>query len=775
MVALLESAAGSARRVPLDEALAWTNITFLSLFLGVVFATMVLRRNALRRPDFALLWVFALFLLTLVGEYVARRSAYGDLWQARREYEVTRASTSESVVFAFGEWNPATEAHEAYLRMAQETDRYLLKMQSMTALAFTLLVVTLAVLISRARAKERSRGWRGMRWLLVLSVLCAMVASCATWWQWHRLGRYYEPGVLEQTLISFGPAVSMGVTGYLLLRAYRRWGSTEGVLYSVGMILYGAIQFAEIGERKLPLTEEQRELYSGAILTLALGLRIAVVGAVVKFPLLRNSREQLQSSLARVPGGIAIGTLRRGRVLEVREPDETTRRLPLRTVRQRRGPVYELDLLELEGEWGYRVTGERFQATEYLASPPESLALLRVLLIPLPSSFLGGDHLLLTFEVESVVRILPRAHLGLMLVRAGGRSDRARDMRVWWCNYHVAALFGRSPRDLCGQPLSQLVHPDWRRRLDDVARDDYSSILAAVERGDASSRPGEFVRVSSCPFGEGQEDSEMLLMMVSSLSGDSHTHTDFLLHNLAHTLRTPIQLVRGSLGRVLADLGQVRDEELRGRLSRLRAEATRLEHAVDLNLQVGRDLIDRGEAPVSFRLGRFLDEEIVGGYECLDARELAPVVRSSRQKLRDFRDRGGLFRVDVEEDAVVEAHRPPLEVMLRELLENALHYAASEAAPPLIAVRAHVDGRVAVVVENRVDADELDRYEEGLLRESQGLSCVRFLSVRYGHPFDIRIDRERCCCVATLLVQRSPLSPPSGEAPARPPLAEERP
>jgi signal transduction histidine kinase len=315
-------------------------------------------------------------------------------------------------------------------------------------------------------------------------------------------------------------------------------------------------------------------------------------------------------------------------------------------------------------------------------------------------------------------------------------------------------LLDSEPRRLCGRPLRDLVHVDWRRRLADLRRDDYSSVLAAIEGADPT-RPGEFVRITACPFGEDGERSEMLLVMISSLSSDSHTHTDFLLHNLAHTLRTPIQLVRGALGRTIADLPRVPPEEMEGRLRRIRAEATRLEHAVDLNLQVGRDLIERGEEPTTFSLARFVLDEVVGGYADLAPGELAPVVKTSRAKLRQFRELGGYALVEAEDAGDALAHRAPLEVMLREVVENALHYARVDGPPPRVVVRG-AGAHLAVEVVNEVEREELERHEEGLARESQGLSCVRFLSVRYGHPFHIEIDRARGACVATVEVRRSP-------------------
>jgi signal transduction histidine kinase len=743
--------ADGAPRVPLDEALAWANLSFLGLFLGVVFATLALRSQVLLKRDRWMLAIFACLLASLIGEYWARQDAYGDQRGVEQEYEVTLNLGNEARVLGIAPpgWDPAGEAESKRDEVRAETNLRLLHVQSITSVLMTLLACGIGgCLMSKRRL---ANYWAGA--VLAAALGCSLWASTRVWQGWLSLGGDQVPTALDQSLISAGPGIAMAVVGLLLLYEYRRLSSLEGTLLSVGMVLYGVLQFSEIGERLSGLDVRGRELYRFMILSLALGLRLSVLGAVVKLPLVRASREQFQRSMESVPGGAALSTLRADGVLVVRDPDEVTRRLPLRRRSHGREDAFELDLKELEGEWGYRFTRPGAGSAEFLASPPDSLTLLRVLLVPLPVTFLGEDHLLLTFEAESLLRILPRARLGLLLARASSPGDETGDLRVWWCNDHVAHLLGTEPRLLCGKALRDLVHADWRRRLADVRRDDYSSVLAAVEGGDPS-RPGEFVRITACPFGEDGERSEMLLMMISSLSSDSHTHTDFLLHNLAHTLRTPIQLVRGALGRTIADLATVPDDEVEGRLRRIRAEATRLEHAVDLNLQVGRDLIERGEEPARFSLARFVQDEIVGGYGDLSPNELAPVVKTSRAKLRRFRELGGYALVDVREEGEVEAHRAPFEVMLRELVENALHYARADGPPPRVTVRG-AGSRLAVEVTNELEAEDLQRHDEGLARESQGLSCVRFLSVRYGHPFHIRIARELGACVATIEVQRS--------------------
>ena len=139
---------------------------------------------------------------------------------------------------------------------------------------------------------------------------------------WQRTAR------LVVAIVAIGVAIA--VVGLLLLYEYRRLSSLEGILLSVGTVLYGVLQFSEIGERLNGLGDRQRELYRFTILSLALGLRLSVLGAVVKLPLVRASREQFQRSMESVPGGAALSTLRADGVLVVRDPDEVTRRLPLR-------------------------------------------------------------------------------------------------------------------------------------------------------------------------------------------------------------------------------------------------------------------------------------------------------------------------------------------------------------------------------------------------------------------------------------------------------------
>ena len=68
---------------------------------------------------------------------------------------------------------------------------------------------------------------------------------------------------------------------------------------------------------------------------------------------------------------------------------------------------------------------------------------------------------------------------------------------------------------------------------------------------------------------------------------------------------------------------------------------------------------------------------------------------------------------------------------------------------------------LVVGVENEVEPEELDHHAAGLTRESQGLSCLRFLSVRYGHPFRIAIDRERGVCLAELRLECRGLEEPN--------------
>jgi signal transduction histidine kinase len=765
-------------RVPLDEALAWANLSFLALFLGVVVAAVVLRRRTLRRRDLALYGLLGMLLVTLLAEYHVRRTSYAAERAAAQEYEITVRYANQARVLDMASpgWDPTQQAANQLAEVRRGTAARLLRTQSVTTVLFTLFAAGIGFLVLERRARQRGAA-------ALAGVLAAAVAF-AVWCAWP-LWRAWPGGPLDgqgdgpasgdaasplaAALISVGPGVAMAALGAALVAEYRRLASLSGVLLSLGVVLYGVLQLSEIGERLADLGERQRELYRFGMLSLALGLRVAMTAALVQLPLVRASRAQIQRWMARVPGGAALATLRSDRVLEIRDPDAMTRRLPLAlatSAAHGRDAVYELDLRELEGAWGTRVTRPGAGSAEYLASPPDALALFRVLLIPLPTRFLGGDHLLLTLEAESVLRLLPRAKLGLVLLRAAAPTDRAGDMRVWWCNDHVGRLFGGRPAELCGRRLASLVHPDWRPRLDDVRRDDYSSVLAAAAGG-AVGRPAGFVRITACPFGDAAEETdgapaEMLLMMVSSLSSDSHTHTDFLLHNLAHTLRTPIQLVRGALDRVALDLAGPAEFDPRDALDRLRrarAEATRLEHAVDLNLQVGRDLIERGEAPERFELGAFVRDEVLGAYVELAPEELAPVVRATRAKLRGFRERGGAYvAFDAAPGAApidVLAYRAPLKVMLRELVENALHYARAAGPPPSVTV---VDdpGGPRVRVENEVDPAEVERHEAGLVRESQGLSCVRFLSVRYGHPFRIGFERGRGRCVATVEMGRAP-------------------
>ena len=598
--------------------------------------------------------------------------------------------------------------------------------QAHTSSLFAIILLVPAAQILRMWQRHRGIGtwlrrvfWSGAG----ITVVCGVGAALRAWVV--RTTVTDDPDVWLKVLRVVAPGTSLLVFGLVFWGYFYATRSTLGQGLGGSVFAYGLLQFSEA----LPISEE-----NAFLLFLALILKTLFAFSVVLLGITLSDRRKIVEYFEQSSLGIGLCTRDDASGdLQIRLPN-----LKMRQILKRENTLRSSDFSEL---WGPTLSAPS-GSLDFLASFKRDSALYRFFLIPAPYYFMGTSHLLLAYELESILGSFRDVNLGLIIAgRPTSEPERSPiDLPVLWCNRSVEDLLERRQGEIVGTAIREFIHPDWRglvRGEDASPTTDNLVALTPREPGHA----GVLVRLTTSVLpAPGNPQTELSLIVVTDRARATRTHTQILLRNFQHNLRNPLESLKVSLESLRHEGGTPGADHL----SAFLAKVARVSRVVRLNLQVGQDLAREEHAAEDCEIAEVL-ASIGASYAEHRPEDLFDIVRGDPARLGRLRtDDGRYLDIKVRPgDSAIRIDRGALETVLIELADNALRRSHTER--PKIEARPIGDGWLELEVTNDLKPETrwIEDCEQGRLSTtSQGLTCVRMIAIRWGWHFQTTIERD---------------------------------